>query len=185
VTIVVLLILAVVWALVLVPPALRARTEARPADSITAFRRQLTTLQRTGPFRAVTVQPVHPDTRVADAPQFPVPAAASTAAPVPAVARQVARLQAARPATKAQVQKRRRDIFIGLVAAAVISLLFGAVPGLHILLLVHLLADALLATYCAVLIRIRHAAAEREMRVRFMPGSAQVEPALLYRRPGQ
>lgn len=174
----VLLILAVVWALVLVPPALRARTEARPADSITAFRRQLSTLQRTGPFRAVTV--TRAGAPVSDAPQFPMPATAS-----PVVRPSMARLQAARPATRSQVQKRRRDIFIGLVAAAVISLLFGAVPGLHILLLVHLLADALLGTYCALLIRVRHAAAEREMKVRFMPGSPQVEPALLYRRAGQ
>ena len=45
----VLVVLAVVWAAVLVPPYLRSRAEARPADSIGHFRRQLATLQRTGP----------------------------------------------------------------------------------------------------------------------------------------
>ena len=45
----VLLILAVVWAAVLVPPWLRNRADARPADSITAFRRRLSVLERTGP----------------------------------------------------------------------------------------------------------------------------------------
>src|SRR5205807_5282983 len=48
-TIVVLLILAVVWAAVLVPPWLRNRADARPADSITAFRHRLRVLERTGP----------------------------------------------------------------------------------------------------------------------------------------
>src|SRR5581483_5956347 len=46
---VLLLILAVVWAVVLVPPWLRSRADARPADSITAFRHRLTVLERTGP----------------------------------------------------------------------------------------------------------------------------------------
>src|SRR5205085_2879709 len=44
-----LLILAVVWAVVLVPPWLRSRADARPADSIGAFRHRLTVLERTGP----------------------------------------------------------------------------------------------------------------------------------------
>src|SRR5207302_5156867 len=46
---VLLLILAVVWAVVLVPPWLRSRADARPADSIGAFRHRLTVLERTGP----------------------------------------------------------------------------------------------------------------------------------------
>ncbi|HVL27065.1 MAG TPA: hypothetical protein VM390_02875 [Acidimicrobiales bacterium] len=45
----VLLILAVIWAAVLIPPFLRARAEGRPADSITDFHRQLSVLRRTGP----------------------------------------------------------------------------------------------------------------------------------------
>src|SRR5437588_10387809 len=51
-TIVVLLILALVWAAVLVPPWLRNRADARPADSITAFRHRLNVLERTGPVGA-------------------------------------------------------------------------------------------------------------------------------------
>ena len=38
----VLVVLAVVWAVVLIPPWLRSRAEGRPGDSIGAFHRQLT-----------------------------------------------------------------------------------------------------------------------------------------------
>lgn len=50
----VLVILAVMWVLVLVPPLLRSRTDGRPNHSISSFQRQLRTLQRTGgqPTRA-------------------------------------------------------------------------------------------------------------------------------------
>ena len=44
----VLVILAVMWVLVLVPPLLRSRTDGRPNHSISSFQRQLRTLQRTG-----------------------------------------------------------------------------------------------------------------------------------------
>jgi hypothetical protein len=44
----VLIILAVMWVLVLVPPLLRSRTDGRPSNSISSFQRQLRTLQRTG-----------------------------------------------------------------------------------------------------------------------------------------
>ncbi|HEY4376885.1 MAG TPA: hypothetical protein VGM93_06990, partial [Acidimicrobiales bacterium] len=46
---IVLLILAVVWAAVLLPPFLRNRREGRPADSVLSFRQQLSTLERTTP----------------------------------------------------------------------------------------------------------------------------------------
>jgi hypothetical protein len=47
---VVLLILAAIWAVVLVPPYFRRRSESRPADSIGDFRHQLRVLQRSGPM---------------------------------------------------------------------------------------------------------------------------------------
>ena len=155
----VLLVLAIVWAIVLLPPALRARAEGRPADSILHFRTQLTTLQKTGPRRG------HHGA-------LPATSAAAT-------------LQAraiARSSGPSRVQKRRRDILVGLMAAMGISLVLGAIPGLHILLLVHLLADGLFVGYVALLVRMRNAVAEREMKLSFLPGSApQVEPAFLLR----
>jgi hypothetical protein len=163
VTIVVLLILAVVWAIVLVPPALRARQEGRPAESISHFRRQLFTLQRTGPWSR------------------PAPSLAGLhAVPSPAVLQARAN---ARGMHQTRAQKRRRDIFVGLLAAMGISLVLGLIPALRILWLVHLLADMLFIGYVALLVRMRNDAAEREMKVSFLPGPApQVEPALLLRR---
>jgi hypothetical protein len=159
-TIVVLLILAVLWAAMLVPPYLRSRADARPADSIGAFRRQMSTIQRTTPGAA----------------------AAALMAP-----RRAAALAAHRPASpralrsaRARSQKRRRDVFSFLLAAMVISL--GLSLLAPIMLLVHLVVDVVFAVYIGLLIRMRNAAAEREMKVRFLPSAgASVEPLLLRR----
>jgi hypothetical protein len=170
VTILVLLVLAIVWAIVLLPPVLRARAEGRPADSIGHFRTQLRTLQRTGP---IAHHRSNRTARPAEVTGFLMgPAHAPAVRPAPVRSPGVTR-----------ARKRRRDILVGLLAAVVISLVLGLVPGLHILLLVHVLADVLLASYVAMLVRMRNAVAEREMKLRFLPGSAaHVEPALLLRR---
>jgi hypothetical protein len=161
VTFLVLLVLAIVWAIVLLPPALRARAEGRPADSILHFRTQLTTLQKTGPRRGRH----------------------SSALPSTSAAATLQAREIARSSGPSRVQKRRRDILVGLMAAMGISLVLGAIPALRILLLVHVLADALFVGYVALLVRMRNVVAEREMKLSFLPGSApHVEPALLLRR---
>lgn len=48
---IVLLAVAAAWAAVLVPPLLRSRLENRPGSSVSDFRRQLSTLQKTVPTR--------------------------------------------------------------------------------------------------------------------------------------
>jgi hypothetical protein len=45
----VLLLVGAAWAGVLLPPLLRSRMDSRPGSSVTSFRRQLTTLQRSTP----------------------------------------------------------------------------------------------------------------------------------------
>jgi hypothetical protein len=52
--VIVLLLLGVIWALVLVPPWLQNRREARPTESIRSFHRQLWLLERTSPGRGAT-----------------------------------------------------------------------------------------------------------------------------------
>ena len=47
----IVVILAVAWVVVLVPPLLRSRSDGRPSTSIGSFRQQLATLSRTGPPR--------------------------------------------------------------------------------------------------------------------------------------
>jgi hypothetical protein len=49
VTLLVLVILALMWAAVLLPPLIRNRAEGRLADSITSFRNQLDVLERATP----------------------------------------------------------------------------------------------------------------------------------------
>ncbi|MBW3613881.1 MAG: hypothetical protein KY439_01040 [Actinobacteria bacterium] len=78
--------------------------------------------------------------------------------------------------------KRRRDVFFGLLVVMAGSLLLGALPPLRVLWAVHLLADLLFAGYVAALIYLRNVAAEREMKVRFLPTAPAPEPAFLYRR---
>jgi hypothetical protein len=87
--------------------------------------------------------------------------------------------------SRARTQRRRRDIFVGMLAAMVTSLVLGFIPSLRILWVVHLLVDAMFVTYVALLVHTRNQAAEREMKVRFLPqhlGTRTPEPALLLRR---
>lgn len=157
----VILILAVVWAVFLIPQALRARAESSPADSIGAFRRQLSVLERTGPAPTRSVA------------RFP----ASPAVPNPyAVARPSAAVL-----NRSQARKRRRDILCGLLAAMGGSFVLGLIPPLRVMLSLHVLLDLLFIGYIALLIRARNAAMERDVKVRFLPTHSS-EPALLLRR---
>ena len=164
-----LLILAVVWAVVLVPPWLRSRADARPADSISAFRHRLTVLERTGPVgtRRMPMLGHRPETS-GYVPIARHPGPRNT--------------QLTATSARARTQRRRRDIFVGMLAAMVTSLVLGFVPSLRILWVVHLLVDAMFVTYVALLVQMRNKAAEREMKVRFLPqhlGTRRPEPATL------
>ena len=153
----VLLILAVVWALFLVPQVLRARAEKAPADSIGAFRAQLSVLQRTGP--AVVSHPGRPTMNV----------------------------PAYRPAGisgKEQIRRRRQNILFGLLGAMGVTLFLGLLAPVFLAL--HVMLDVLFGVYCFLLVRARQLAAEREMKVRYLPGPmlSRAEPSLLLTRSG-
>ncbi|HEX9991392.1 MAG TPA: hypothetical protein VGB14_00550 [Acidimicrobiales bacterium] len=164
-TIVVLLILAIVWAVVLVPPWLRNRSESRPGDSISSFRQQLSVLERTTPGATPLRRPV------------PAPVAPPQPYIHPAVARRRRVVSSRRLA-----RKRRRDIFTGLLVLMVATLALSFVPGLQMLRTVHFVLDALFVAYIALLVRAQRLAAEREMKVHYLPGTVAAEPALLLRR---
>jgi hypothetical protein len=168
-TIVVLLILAVVWAAVLVPPWLRNRADARPADSISAFRHRLSVLERTGPIGARRMPMIssRPEVR-----GFVPMAARGTAG----------RTALATVPARARTQRRRRDIFVGMLAAMGTSLVLGFIPALRILWVVHVLVDMMFVTYVALLVHMRNQAAERDMKVRFLPARAPEPATLLLRR---
>jgi Flp pilus assembly protein TadB len=145
VTLLVLVILAVIWAAVLLPPYLQNRSESRPADSISTFRNQLSVLER----RSALLGPA-------------VPGDVRTMRPAPVPSSQLQRARLAR----AEAKKRRRDILVTLLAAAGLTLVLGLV--LPQVLLLHLLIDALLGAYVALLVRQRRMAEERAMKVRYL-----------------
>ena len=177
-TILVLLFLAVVWALVLVPSFWRSQAEARLGDSIGDFRRQLRVLQRTGPRTvpaAYRLAPEHPAPAVRDPAGSAVRGATAVMTrrtpPGPALRRQ-------------RTLRRRRDTFVILLGGTLGCAGLGAVPGLRVLWALAAALGLLLAVYVAVLLHLRNLAAEREMKLRFLP---QLQPqaqeaALLLRR---
>ena len=168
-TLLVLFILAVIWAAVLLPPYLQNRSQSRPADSISSFQRQLSVLER----RAGTAAPTSVD-----------PAGSSFRA---ARAAGIARSTSPAPMrlTRAAAKRRRRDVLFTLAAAALLTfplavMMGGPVWGLQIL------CDLLLAGYVLLLIQSQQRAAEHETKVRYLSrGQANApEPALALRRSG-
>lgn len=162
-SLVVLLILAVVWAVFLVPQVLRHRAEKTPADSIGAFRNQLSVLERATPGGL---------SRPARVTYSSTPVAAFSPYGRP------------KASPRELVRRRRLNILLGLLGAMAFTLLLGlVVPRL---LLVHVALDLLFVGYCGMLVRLRNVAAEREMKVRYLPGplAGAPEPALLLRRSG-
>ena len=162
----VLLILAVIWAAVLIPPLLGARAEARPADSIGDFRRQLSVLRRAAP---AAVPPAH----------TMGPPVTSNVVPIgplqPAHVRDAVRRQ--------RTLKRRRDVFYALLSSMGGTLVLGLIPGMRALLGLHVVLDVLFVAYVALLLHMRNETAEREMKVRFLPQHGPApEPLLALRR---
>jgi hypothetical protein len=159
----VLVILAVIWAAVLLPPFLQNRSESRPADSISTFRSQLSVLERhsVGAGRAPeTVRPLSPSASFTGVPRGSVDRA------------RLARLAA---------KKRRRDILVTLLAAAGLTLVLTLV--LPQVLVLHLAIDVLLAGYVFLLVQRRKIAEERSMKVRYMaPAQARRQAAVPARR---
>ena len=163
----VLLVLAGIWAAVIIAPMVRARVEGTPADSIGSFRRQLSVLERTAP------SVVHPANRLR------VPSAAAIPPYRPQVARPHLPLVPSSNAAlrRQQIRRRRRDVFFALVTGTAGSLLLGLLPGLRVMLFVFPAFVVLLASYVGLLIRLRNLAAEREMKLRFLPGAPEIAAA--------
>ena len=177
----VLLVLAIIWGVLLVS-WLRSRTEGTFADSVGTFRRHLTVLERTTPSLVApanrlrsgpvagrsSIPPYRPSARM---PRQPLPANRPGAgAPVPRAAGP--RQQA--PASRRQSQKRRRDVFFALLAGVIGSLLLSVVSGVSAMWTVQVVFDLCFTAYVALLIRMRNLAAERELKLTFMPHTARV-----------
>jgi hypothetical protein len=188
---VVLLVLAIVWGVLLVS-WLRSRSERTFSDSVGTFRRHLTVLERATP---ATVAPAN---RLRSSQRW-----APSGAKVPLYRSAVPSARGHRPATLArtasgrpvgasprtpnaarlrhrQAQRRRRDVLFALLAGAVGSLLLALIPGVSVMWPVQILFDLLLVGYIALLIRMRNLAAERELKLTFLPPQRVARPRPSY-----
>jgi hypothetical protein len=187
----VLLVLAGIWAAVLIPPAVRARAEGRPGDSISNFRRQLSVLRRTGPnagraaggdhwYRSHVspgaLTPVHGPMRST---RTAAPSMASYRTPV----RPARPVSTASAAARSRTIRRRRDVLTALLVAVFATFVLGVVVGMGVMVIAHVVADVLLVAYVALLVHQRNVAAERDMKVRFLPQAHRLDPALLRAEP--
>lgn len=172
-TLLVLVILGLIWAAVLVPPYLQNRREHRPGDSIASFRHQLSVLERATPDgrpRNVTRIDSRPDWN-----------------PAPQVARraQASAYRPARPAAmgpRADVRRRRRDVFLTLLAAVPVTFLLAIAMG-GVVWVLQLAVDAALLGYVGLLVKLQQEQAEKDLKVRFLEPAPlrSVEQPLLRR----
>jgi hypothetical protein len=172
----VLLVLAGIWAVVLITPLVRARADGSLGDSIGSFRRHLSVLERAAP---TTVPPAN-RLRIPPA-QVAIPPYRPPASPMRRPATAARRVPsgygypyAASPSVmrRHRAQRRRRDVLFALVAGMAGSLLLAFIPRLSLMMYVHVLMDVLFVGYIALLIRMRNVAAERNMKLTFLPAHA-------------
>ncbi|MDP1818415.1 MAG: hypothetical protein Q8K58_00800 [Acidimicrobiales bacterium] len=169
----VLVILGLIWAAVLLPPYLQNRREHRPGDSIASFRHQLAVLERATPEgRARAVSP-----SAYDSPRYERPRTVQAAS---AARRQLAGNTLA--VRRADVRRRRRDVFLTLLGAVGVTFLLAVAMGGAVWML-HLAVDAAFVGFVGMLVKLQQTQTERDLKVRFLE-PAQVrtaEPAYLRR----
>lgn len=189
--ILILMLLVVVWIVVLAPGMWRRRTEQRAGDSISTFHRQLGVLQRAGralvppahrlraatSMQGVQVQRTEPRSRptlsvVRPDGSVPPGREARFAAAASAGARSFASGRGDRYFHPSAC-KRRRDVLIWLVATVLGAGVLGAVPPLHPLLAVSLVAGVALVAYVGLLLRLRTVAVERQHSARLRDRQAE------------
>jgi hypothetical protein len=164
---VVLLVLAGVWAVLLVS-WLRSRTDHSFSDSVSLFRQHLSVLERATPLRVAPAnrlrsgpiggrQPLRPVPALRSYPSRSMVGSAGLRPPSPAALR------------RRQAQKRRRDVFFALLTGMIGTFVVAVLPGLQIMWPVQIAFDVLFLVYVALLIRMRNLAAERAAKLTFMP----------------
>ena len=172
----VLVILGLIWGSVLIPPYLQTRRESRPGDSIASFRQQLNVLERTTPggrkAYAESLRAIPSRSNVAQlAGRGP-----QTRRPAPS--------QAAM--RRAEIRRRRRDVFVTLLGAVGVSFLLAVALGGSVWML-QLAIDAALVVYVAMLVSIQQQTTQHEQKVRQLPPTAvrrPPQPQLAIRRYG-
>jgi hypothetical protein len=172
-TVLVLVILAVIWAAVLLPPYLQNRRETRPGDSIATFRTQLSVLERTTPggrssLARLDVGRYEPPRYVPTGDRRPRPTPSHTAM------------------RRAEARRRRRDVFLTLVGAVGVTFVLAVALGGPVWYL-QLVVDLALVGYVGMLVSIQQQSVEKDDKVRYLrpaPNRTAPDPQLLLRRSG-
>lgn len=147
-----LMILAVVWAAVLVPPFVRSRRDGHPGSSVMSFRAQLSTLERATP--GSSLRPMVDNHRTV--------AASSAFGSIDA-------------------RRRRRDVLVGLLCAAGVTFLLAVALG-GVFTLLFVLSAGGLGGYVYALRQRHLRTMERVAKVRVLaPRSAAPAPVLAVR----
>ena len=189
----IVVILAVAWIVVLVPPLLRSRSDGRPSTSIGSFRQQLATLSRTGPDRGGVVRPLNRPMGVprgpARRPGTPGRSAAvagyeddyddrrshgggydqvrpygASPSRMSGYGTRTAPVGYSMRSGRAEVRRRRLNVLVGLLAIAATTAIGGFALGISALVAVNLLVDAVLVFYIYLLVQLRRAEEERAIR---------------------
>jgi hypothetical protein len=167
VTLVLLFLVAVGWA-IYVAAWVRSRGERRGVNSISSFSKHLSVLERTSPARVGPGGSA--DRRPVGRPEPIFPAASY----VPARASM----------SLSDARRRRKNVLYALAGAAVATLVLIPFMGSAMVLL-HIVADVLLVGYIGLLIRTQRLAAERRVKVHYLPtmsATSTPEPQFLLQR---
>jgi hypothetical protein len=181
-------LLVVVWAVVLVPSAVRRRREDRAADAVSSFHRLHRSLQRSQVRLGCARPALHRLRSGRTSVQVRRVGGAASGlvvlvrpdAPAETEGRRVVsamprREPPGRPSRSGgldgDVVRRRRDVALGLVASAVVTAVLGILPPLRPLLVLTVVVVAALVGYVVLLARLRVADAASGARRR-RPGSA-------------
>jgi len=146
--ILVILILAILWAAVLLPPILRSRSQSSGPTGIGDFMARLGSFGRTQQADA-GLAPLNP-----------------VMGPVNGngVSNPVGPVRV--PGGMSAAQRRRRDVLVAFLAGAGITFLMALFAGSVVFWLLHLLTDALLGGYLFLLIQHKNRKVERRTKVR-------------------
>jgi hypothetical protein len=158
-------VLVILWA-VLIGSWLRDRASTRPGDSVSAFRDQLHTLQRTQPGGRRS------SLRASRSESFAPVAAFVPGRPAPRTS-----------SVSASVRRRRRDVLFALAGAAGFTFLLALVLGGPLLIVLNVLCDLALAGYVFALLQQQRIAHEKQLKVRYLPHQQAPAAARAVQRP--
>jgi hypothetical protein len=161
VTPLVVLILAVMWVLVLVPPLLRSRTDGRPSASVGSFHRQLATLSRTTPGRLATGRPAAAPVRYGRPPPVPAPPSHRRAGrPM----RPAGGVSASTHLNRVVIRRRRQHVLLTLVMAAAVTAVIGFGMSVRPVAMANVVVDPCLVLYVYLLVQRRRVEEQRALR---------------------